>query len=85
MTAFACIGTWRFGEEFDEFATLPVSFMTEFTMLFGDFPEDWTKTGEMQAFVIVYFLVLFLLVQNFLLAIIVSVPPSCRSAPMLTT
>ena len=32
-------------------------------MLFGDFPEEWTTNTELVIFVIVYFIVLFLLVQ----------------------
>jgi len=71
MAAFACIGTWRFGEEFVHFSDISQSFMTEFSMLFGDFPDDWKRSPEMRIYVVVYFLILFLLVQNFLLAIIV--------------
>lgn len=50
-------------------------------MMFGNFPDDWTApsplTGELIVYVILYFIVVFLLMQNFLLAIIVEVsaPP----------
>ena len=49
--------------------------------MFGNFPDDWTApsplTGELIVYVILYFIVVFLLMQNFLLAIIVEVsaPP----------
>ena len=72
MAAFACIGTWRFGEEFVHFSSMRQSFLTEFSMLFGDFPDEWTRSTEMTLFVTTYFLILFLCVQNFLLAIIVA-------------
>ena len=57
-------------------------------MMFGNFPDDWTApsplTGELIVYVILYFIVVFLLMQNFLLAIIVEVsaPPllSCSRA-----
>ena len=63
MSAFACISAWRFGEKFDYFADFGTSFFTNFTMLFGDFPEGWTSDPELVVFVIVYFIILFLLVQ----------------------
>ncbi len=49
--------------------------------MFGNFPEDWIAQGkvpeslrvELIVYVILYFLVVFLLMQNFLLAIVVEV------------
>ena len=54
------------------------SFLTNFMMMFGNFPDDWTGqefwtplTPELMVYTILYFLVVFLLMQNFLLAIVV--------------
>ena len=44
---------------------------TEFSMFFGNFPDDWDDDPEMIWFTVSYLLILFLLVQNFLLAIVV--------------
>ena len=44
---------------------------TEFELLFGEFQDGWTDSREMALFTVLYLLVLFLLVLNFLLAIIV--------------
>ena len=72
MACFACVGTWRFASEYEQFTTFSRSFLAEFEMLFGNFPENWQNNSEMMLFVILYFIFLFLLVQNFLLAIIVN-------------
>lgn len=37
----------------------------------GNFPENWDENTDMVWFTVCYLLILFLLVQNFLLAIIV--------------
>jgi len=44
---------------------------TEFYMMFGEFPDDWNETMDLQMFIMIYFVVIFLLVLNFVLAIIV--------------
>ena len=44
---------------------------TEFYMMFGEFPDDWNETMDLQIFIMIYFVVIFLLVLNFVLAIIV--------------
>ena len=42
-------------------------------MMFGEFPVEWNATAELQMFIIIYFIVIFVFVLNFLLAIIVGV------------
>ena len=63
--------TWQL----EEFGTLERTLQTEFEMLFGQFPDNWHSHAEfpmdLRAFVVLYLMVLFLLVLNFLLAIIV--------------
>jgi hypothetical protein len=75
MLCFAGIGTWRFGNTLEGFGSFERTLQTEFEMLFGGFPEAWSNDPqlprELQAFVVLYLMVLFLLVLNFLLAIIV--------------
>ena len=75
MLCFAGIGQWRFGNTREDFGDFETALRTEFQMLFGEFPEGWgddpALQRELQVFVVLYLLVLFLLVLNFLLAIIV--------------
>ena len=78
MGSFAGIATWRFGTVREDFSSLGTSFLTNFMMMFGNFPDDWTGqefwtplTPELMVYTILYFLVVFLLMQNFLLAIVV--------------
>ena len=71
MLCFAGIGTWRFGSEYEQYADFETTLQTEFELLFGEFQEGWTDSREMALFTVLYLLVLFLLVLNFLLAIIV--------------
>jgi hypothetical protein len=75
MLCFAGIGTWRFGNTMEEFGSFEQALQTEFQMLFGEFIDKWATDPqlprELQAFVVLYLMVLFLLVLNFLLAIIV--------------
>ena len=78
MGSFAGIATWRFGTIREDFSSLGTSFLTNFMMMFGNFPDDWTGqefwtplTPELMVYTILYFLVVFLLMQNFLLAIVV--------------
>ena len=72
MSAFAAIGSWKFGAVRPEFTTFLSAMRTEFSMLFGNFPDNWDENEDLIIFTICYLLILFLLVQNFLLAIIVS-------------
>ena len=82
MSCFAGIGTWRFGSEYPQFATFEKTLQTEFELLFGEFQSVAARgkmstasiiwdSQEMAAFIVLYLLVHFLLVLNFLLAIIV--------------
>ena len=75
MLCFAGIGQWRFGNTREDFGDFETALRTEFQMLFGEFPEGWgddpALQRELQVFVVLYLLVLFVLVLNFLLAIIV--------------
>ena len=84
MLCFAGIGQWRFGNTREDFGDYETALRTEFQMLFGEFPEGWgddpALQRELQVFVVLYFLVLFLLVLNFLLAIIVEAYMKLRGA-----
>lgn len=81
MGSFAGIATWRFGGYRPEFATWEVSMQTQFMMMLGMFlAEDWASTTDMQAFCVLYLMVMFLLVLNFLLAIIVEAYMGVRKA-----
>mmetsp|Transcript_27352 Transcript_27352/g.42741 ORF Transcript_27352/g.42741 Transcript_27352/m.42741 type:complete len:517 (-) Transcript_27352:332-1882(-) len=71
MGCFAGIASWRFGSERHEFMTFGASMNMQFMMMFGEFPNNWDMNYEMQFYTFAYFIILFLLVQNFLLAIIV--------------
>uniref|UniRef100_A0A7S1DHJ7 Polycystin cation channel PKD1/PKD2 domain-containing protein n=2 Tax=Hemiselmis andersenii TaxID=464988 RepID=A0A7S1DHJ7_HEMAN len=71
MGSFAGIGTWRFGSEREEFGTFEKTMQTEFLMFLGEFLEDWATDTDLQAFIVLYLMIMFLLVLNFLLAIIV--------------
>jgi hypothetical protein len=75
MLCFAGIGTWRFGNSLEAFGTYEKTLQTEFDILFGNFPDNWASDPqlerELQVFIVLYLMVLFLLVLNFLLAIIV--------------
>jgi len=75
MLCFGGIGTWCFGSTLEEFGTFERTLQTEFEMLFGAFPPNWNNHGQLswqlRLFVVLYFILLFLLVLNFLLAIIV--------------
>uniref|UniRef100_A0A7S0W9M5 Polycystin cation channel PKD1/PKD2 domain-containing protein n=1 Tax=Hemiselmis tepida TaxID=464990 RepID=A0A7S0W9M5_9CRYP len=71
MGSFAGIGTWRFGSEREEFGTFEKTMQTQFLMFLGEFLEDWATDTDLQAFIVLYLMIMFLLVLNFLLAIIV--------------
>ena len=66
MTSFAGIATWRFGTIRKDFESLEASLITNFMMMFGNFPNDWNGvasatplTGELVIYVILYFIVVF--------------------------
>jgi len=71
MLCFAGIGTWRFGSTYDAYSDFETTLQTQFELLFGEFQDGWTDSREMAAFNVIYLMVLFLLVLNFLLAIII--------------
>ena len=71
MLCFGNIATWRFGTKLAEFGTYERALQTEFEMLFGSFPANWNQNQDLCVFVVLYLLILFVLVLNFLLAIIV--------------
>ena len=71
MGCFAGVATWRFGSYREEFADFERTMQMQFEMLFGEFPDDWNESRDMQAYTVLYIMIMFLLIQNFLLAIIV--------------
>lgn len=71
LAAFSAVATWRFAYEFPGFHTFGQSFCSLFLVVLGDLPEDFGTTPELAIFLTTYILVLFFLVQNFVLAIIV--------------
>mmetsp|Transcript_29016 Transcript_29016/g.69721 ORF Transcript_29016/g.69721 Transcript_29016/m.69721 type:complete len:338 (+) Transcript_29016:1-1014(+) len=73
MGSFAGIGTWRFGSELEMFGTWEMSMQTLFMLTLGHFDDIgfWGTRSDMAAFFVLYVVVMFLLVLNFLLAIIV--------------
>ena len=80
---FAAIANWRFGSYRPEFSTVAGCCLMNFMMMFGEFPEDWAGleqptplTPELIIYVFLYFIFVFLLMQNYLLAIIGAKPAS---------
>jgi hypothetical protein len=71
MVGFAAIATWRFGNTRSDFSSLMRALELEFHMMVGELPDEWTETTELKVYVLLYMVVVFLLVLNFLLAIIV--------------
>ncbi|KAK3268096.1 hypothetical protein CYMTET_23385 [Cymbomonas tetramitiformis] len=71
LNGFASVGWWRFGDERDEFASLEVSICTLTEIAAGNFLEDWSETSELALFTSFYSITMFVVVLNFLLAIIV--------------
>ncbi len=85
MLCFAGIGTWRFGNRLEAFSDMERTLQTEFQMLLeGGLPEMWAQdpqlTRELQTFSVLYMMILFLLILNFLLAIIVEAYMKVREA-----
>ena len=68
---FAFTGMWTFSNERSEFATLQAGMTTQFAMLNGEFPEGFEEDNRMIAYAVITFVVQFLLMLNFLLAIVV--------------
>lgn len=80
MSCFAGVATWRFGPYLEEFSSFKRTMQTEFIMLFGSIEYvHWTSPGnphmlraelELQLFVTLYLLVIFLLILNFLVRLV---------------
>lgn len=68
---FALLGTWVLGSTRSEFVDFTTSCATQFNMMIGELPEDWSQNTSLLIFVSVHFLVFFFFLLNFLLAIIV--------------
>jgi len=68
---FACIASWRFGNARADFVDIETTLRTQFLMLFGNFQEDWTDSYDMIVYTVLFMAILFLLIINFVLAIIV--------------
>eukprot|EP00282_Hemiselmis_andersenii_P039355 CAMPEP_0169429860 /NCGR_PEP_ID=MMETSP1042-20121227/2089_1 /TAXON_ID=464988 /ORGANISM="Hemiselmis andersenii, Strain CCMP1180" /LENGTH=1492 /DNA_ID=CAMNT_0009540133 /DNA_START=27 /DNA_END=4505 /DNA_ORIENTATION=+ len=71
LSCFAGIGTWAFGATREDFGDFDKTMQTQFLMMFGNFPEDWTESQQMMVYTTLYLIFIFILLQNFLLAIIV--------------
>ena len=80
MSSFAGIGTWRFGSTNPSYATWEISMQTEFMILMGAVDEKWASTIDYQIFNVLYIMIMFLLVLNFVLAIIVEAYMGVRQA-----
>jgi hypothetical protein len=80
MGCFAGIGTWRFGGYRPEFATWEVTMQTQFLWMIGAVGENWADNTDLQAFTVLFLMVMFLLVLNFVLAIIVEAYMGVRKA-----
>ena len=68
---FALLGTWVLGSSRSEFVDFRSSLATQFVMMIGELPDDWSDDTDMIIFVSIHFLVFFFFLLNFLLAIIV--------------
>jgi hypothetical protein len=69
---FAAVGTWRFGSTRKEFESIQASFSTELNMMFsGGFIDNWDETLDLQAFTLLFLILVVLLILNFLLANII--------------
>ena len=71
LVCFAQLGTWVFGGYRPEFQDFGTSVQTLFEMMFGGFVDNWTQNMLLEVYSVSFLVVLFLLVLNFLLAIIV--------------
>jgi hypothetical protein len=72
LGCFAAIGTWRFGSFRKEFASISDSLTTELSMMFSaNFFDRWDASLELQVYTVLFLVIVFLLILNFLLAIIV--------------
>jgi hypothetical protein len=69
---FAAVGTWRFGSFRQEFATMSDTISTNLSMMFSaSFFDRWDSTFELQVYTVLFLVIVYLLILNFLLAIIV--------------
>ena len=75
MLSFAGLGNWRFGDRLEPFENVESTLQLEWEMLFGALPANWgvdkQLTRELQLWTVLYLMLVFLLILNFLLAIIV--------------
>ena len=75
MLSFAGLGNWRFGDRLEPFENVESTLLLEWEMLFGALPANWgvdkQLTRELQLWTVLYLMLVFLLILNFLLAIIV--------------
>jgi hypothetical protein len=69
---FAAVGTWRFGSFRQEFATMSDTISSVLAMMFSaNFFDRWDSTLELQVYTVLFLSIVYLLILNFLLAIIV--------------
>ncbi|KAK3283523.1 hypothetical protein CYMTET_8782 [Cymbomonas tetramitiformis] len=68
---FARVANWRFGHEREEFATFTTSMETLLEMALGNFVVGWSENQELAIFTVLFCIVMFILILNFILAIIV--------------
>jgi len=68
---FASYATWRFGSFIDELSNFSLACQALFHMMLGELPDFWNSNMEMMWFSVAYIAIMFLLVLNFILAIIV--------------
>jgi hypothetical protein len=72
MACFGGIANWKFGAFRSEYTSFVQTVQTFVEMWFGGaFNDDWTEDSALSIMNILFLIVLFLLVLNFLLAIIV--------------
>jgi len=71
FVTFAMTGTWAFGQDREDFVTFQTGMTSQFELLNGDFPEDWTDDNKMIVYVVLSYVVQTTLMLNFMLAIVV--------------
>ena len=75
MLSFAGLGNWRFGDRLEQFQDVEKTLLTEWEMLLGTSPANWGDdkqlTRELQLWTVLYMMLVFILILNFVLAIVV--------------
>ena len=72
FVALAALGTWSFGDELNEYNSLGATFMTQWSnMISGTVPEGYGDNWRLGLYGFIFVIIAFLLLLNFLLAIIV--------------